>query len=279
MYMKLNEIIILGSGTSTGVPTLGCKCSVCTSNKTKNKRLRSSILLKTSEAKHIIIDTTPDLRTQLLNNSIDYIDAAIITHEHADHTHGIDDLRPFCFYHRPQIPVYTSDECAKLLEVKFPYIFKRDEFFKNKKILGGGIPRLDLVRVGLQETIENLDFTFFELPHGHTNTIGFYVDKFAYIVDCASIPKKIIEFLKNQELELLIIDCLRTKPHDTHLNLEQSLSYIEKINPKMARLTHLSHEFEHDEFSNKLRRESMLNILPLFDGQRIMVNLDGQQHA
>lgn len=269
MYMKLNEIIILGSGTSTGVPTLGCKCDICISLDKKNKRLRTSILIKTNQKKHILIDTTPDLRTQLLNNQIDYIDAAIITHEHADHTHGIDDLRPFCFFYKPQIPVYTSNICADILETKFPYIFKRDEFFKNKKILGGGIPKLDLIRVGRDESIEGLDFTFFELPHGHTKTLGFYTDGFAYIVDCGSIPKKVISFLKEKNLKLLIIDCLRTKPHDTHLNLDQSLKYIEQIVPEKAGLIHLSHEFEHTEFSDALCSKISIDVFPLYDEQVI----------
>lgn len=270
MYMKLNEIIILGTGTSTGVPTVGCKCAVCLSQDKKNKRLRTSIVLKTSAQKQILVDTTPDLRTQLLNNNIDYIDSAIITHEHADHTHGIDDLRPFCFNYKPQLPVYTSDICADVLEDKFPYIFKRDEFFKDKKILGGGIPKLDLYRLAATQEIEDLEFTFFELPHGHTKTLGFYTDGFAYIVDCASIPKKVVSFLKEKNLELLIIDCLRSKPHNTHLNLDQSIKYIQAIAPKSARLTHLSHEFDHQTFNEQLSNDYSIDIQALYDEQRII---------
>lgn len=265
--MKINQIIVLGSGTSTGVPTLGCECEVCLSTDTKNKRFRSSIILQTNAGKNIIIDTTPDMRSQLLNSNIKLIDAAIITHEHADHTHGIDDLRPFCFLHKKQIPIYTSEECAKVLRDKFPYIFQRNEFFKNKKILGGGIPKLSLKVVTRTVTIEKIDFTFYELPHGHTKTLAVITNNFAYIVDCSSIPKQVISHLKELSIDLLIIDCLRTRQHDTHLNLEQSLSYINEIRPKRARLTHLSHEFDFHSFSEQLKNLTDLDVLPLYDQQ------------
>jgi phosphoribosyl 1,2-cyclic phosphate phosphodiesterase len=267
--MELNQIIVLGTGTSTGVPTLGCTCQVCNSPDPKNKRMRSSILIKTSQDKHIIIDTTPDMRTQLLNNNISYVDAAIITHEHADHTHGIDDLRPFCFFHKSEIPVYTNEECAELMRHKFPYIFKVDQFFKNKKILGGGIPRLKLFELARKEEIEGLEFEFFQLPHGHTTTTGFTTGKFAYIIDCAHIPDDVIQLLKEKELDLLIIDCLRTKPHETHLNLEKSLKYIDAIAPKEAGLIHMSHEFDHQTFSEQLTSMSTHKVFPLYDGQQL----------
>lgn len=268
--MKLNQIIVLGCGTSTGVPTLGCDCKVCASTDMKNKRFRSSILMQTSTQKNIIIDTTPDMRSQLLKNKIRSIDAAIITHEHADHTHGIDDLRPLCFYHNSQIPVYTNEVCATLLRDKFPYIFQRETFFKDKKILGGGIPKLELKVVARTQEIEGIKFTFFELPHGHTKTLAVISEKFAYIVDCATIPKNVVSFLKEQKLDLLIIDCLRTKVHDTHLNLEKSLNYIKEIRPKKAGLTHMSHEFDYHQLARELKELPELkdiDIFPLYDEQ------------
>ena len=130
----MNKITILGSGTSTGVPILGCKCKVCQSTEPRNKRFRSSAIIELENQKRILIDTTPDLRTQLLNNKVDHVDAVIITHDHADHTHGIDDLRPFGFKSNKSIPVYTSEPAARSLTRKFPYIFDSDNYFKDKKI-------------------------------------------------------------------------------------------------------------------------------------------------
>ena len=275
--MNLNQIIVLGCGTSTGVPTLGCNCQVCTSQEEKNKRFRSSILLQTCNQKNIIIDTTPDMRTQLLNNNITFIDAAIITHEHADHTHGIDDLRPFCFSHKSQIPVYTNEECGKTLSDKFPYIFKRESFFKNKKILGGGIPKLNLEIISQSMEIEGVKFEFYELPHGHTKTLAVSTEKFAYIVDCSSIPHSLVTHLKELELDLLIIDCLRTKVHDTHLNLEKSLSYIQDIQPKRAGLTHMSHEFDYYPFATEVQKLTThlkdTEVFPLYDQQVLTIKV------
>ncbi|MFW5887932.1 MAG: MBL fold metallo-hydrolase, partial [Bacteriovoracia bacterium] len=140
MNKAMNQLTILGSGTSTGIPMLGCDCPICstTDQKPKNKRFRTSVLITTSKGHKIIIDTPPDLRSQLLKNKVDTIDAAIITHEHADHVHGIDDLRPFCFGNpRKEIPVFTNPTTAIDLTARFPYIFQRQQFFsKNKPILG-----------------------------------------------------------------------------------------------------------------------------------------------
>ncbi len=270
---RKNRITItaLGTGTSTGIPTLGCKCSVCESTIIKNKRLRSSIIINIDE-KNILVDASTDLRTQLLNNNIEDIDACIITHEHADHTHGIDDLRPFCFYKDTPIPVYTAKNTKEVLEVKFPYIFKRHEVFKDKKILGGGIPKLDLHEVTPgTHSICDQDFTFYSLPHGHTETLGIKIKSFAYIIDCTQIPEKALEDLINADLELLIIDCLRIKKHQTHLHLDLALEYAQKIGAKKTGLTHMSHDFEHEEFSQMLKNRYNGDIFPLYDTQKIEV--------
>ena len=265
---NINLVYILGTGTSTGVPTLGCQCDVCSSTDSKNKRFRSSICINFKDGKNILIDTTTDLRSQLLDNNIKDIDAAVITHEHADHTHGIDDLRPFCFYRNHPIPVYTSQNCGDVLKEKYPYIFKRDEVFKDKKILGGGIPKLDLYIVKEKITkILDYDFHFFELEHGHTKTLGFRVDKMAYIIDCNEVPESLLRELKAQNLDLLIIDCLRTKPHSTHLHLDLSIKYAKLIGARQTGLTHLSHEFDHKTLTQQLIDQGMPEIFPLYDTQ------------
>jgi phosphoribosyl 1,2-cyclic phosphate phosphodiesterase len=267
---NINHITVLGTGTSTGVPTLGCSCAVCTSPLMQNKRFRSSILIETISKKNILIDATPDLRTQLLVNQIGDIDAAVITHEHADHTHGIDDLRPFCFHKKHPIPVFTSENCAEVLKIKFPYIFEREKVFKDKKILGGGIPKLDLFVVDQTQTICDLNFNFFKLPHGHTESLSFHTQDFAYIIDCNSIAADIIAKLASLKLKWLIIDCLRTAPHETHLHLDLSLSYAQKIAAQNTGLIHLSHEFDHFQLCQKLDALKLKTVRPLYDGQKII---------
>jgi len=145
----MNKITILGSGTSTGVPILGCKCAVCQSNDPRNKRFRTSVLLETNQSKTILIDASPDLRTQLLLTQTPKLDAVIITHDHADHTHGIDDVRPFTFNRPEPLLVYTDLHTYQSLTIKFPYIFQREKVFAEG-MLGGGVPLLDLqtIQVG-----------------------------------------------------------------------------------------------------------------------------------
>ncbi len=280
---KFHQVTILGSGTSTGVPMLGCTCSVCLSSFKKNKRLRTSVLIKTQGGKNILIDCTPDLRTQLLNNKISKVHGAIITHDHADHVHGIDDLRPFCFGSPPTaLPICTSKICGENLKSRFPYIFERNSLYANKPILGGGIPLLDLNIIPKMDTKKNLmvtevkflneNFTFFYLPHGYTYTVGVVHDKMCFITDCSKISDEILEFLRGQKLEILILDCLRKAPHSTHLHLDLSLEYAQRINAKQTGLIHLSHDFDHQSLMTQLQQSDMttknFRIFPTFDGQK-----------
>ncbi len=267
----MNKITILGSGTSTGVPILGCKCEVCQSNETRNKRLRTSALIELSDHKKILIDASPDLRTQLLNNNVDNVDAVIITHDHADHTHGMDDLRPFGFKSGKSLPVFTDEVCASALKNKFPYIFDRQNYFSGKAVLGGGIPLLDLqVTKAGPEKILNHDIEFFSLPHGHENTLGIRHSKMAYITDCREIPEPVLEKLSDAGLEILIIDCLRPTPHQTHLHLDLTLKYIDRIKPKIAVLTHLGHEWDYLGLIDELRKRGVKNTFPALDGQTFL---------
>lgn len=264
----MNKITILGSGTSTGVPILGCNCQVCQSNDLRNKRLRTSAVITLQSGKNVLIDASPDLRTQLLTSHFSMIDAVIITHDHADHTHGMDDLRPFGFKSSKALPVYTASETAGDLARKFPYIFDRNNYFKDKAILGGGIPLLDLNIIQDDKLkICNEEFEFFSLPHGHINTLGVRHRKMAYIVDCQEIPPATLKKLSESELELLIIDCLRPHPHQTHLHLDKTLDYISRIRPKLAVLTHLAHEWDYLALTHELLRRGVKNTFPAIDGQ------------
>jgi phosphoribosyl 1,2-cyclic phosphate phosphodiesterase len=267
----MNKITILGSGTSTGVPILGCNCVVCKSTERRNKRFRTSALIELADGKKILIDASPDLRTQLLNNHVESLNAIIITHDHADHTHGMDDLRPFGFKAGKALPVFMDESAAKDLRRKFPYIFDRHNYFQNKEVLGGGIPLLDinLTQEG-PEKILGEDFTFFSLPHGHENTLGILHQKLAYIVDCREIPEPALQKLSDAKLEILIIDCLRPTPHQTHLHLDRTLEYIERIRPKTAVLTHLGHEWDYLNLTQELKKRGVKNTFPAVDGQSFL---------
>lgn len=272
-----DQVLILGSGTSTGVPMVGCSCEVCRSLNPKNKRTRTSIIIQTKTKKTILIDAGPDLRQQLLNCHIGQIDSVVITHDHADHTHGIDDLRPLVWFNQKKfIPVYTDISTADSLRTRFPYIFQSHKLFNSKRpVLGGGIPRLQL-RSFVQEPqgmskilIEDEEFEFFSLPHGYVRTLCFTYKNFGFITDCKSIPSHVIDHFRQRQLDLLIIDCLQPTPKDrlTHLTLDESLSYIEKIKPKRAALIHMAHFFDHQQLHDQVSDCSFAHIFPSYDGQ------------
>lgn len=266
-----NTITILGSGTSTGIPMLGCRCNVCLSKDSHDKRLRTSVLITTSSGKNILVDTTPDLRTQALRASITQVDATIITHDHADHVHGIDDLRPLCFGPPPkEIPVYAMSDTKTQLEKKFPYIFKRDTYFsKEKPILGGGIPQLNLneVKINFSSKVADEDFYFFSLPHGHTNSLGFYHQGLLYIIDCQEIPEQVLKDLQQFNIDLLIIDCVKSGQHSTHLTFEKASEYIKQIKPKRAGLIHMGHGLGHEQLKKMCDEIKGFEVFPTFDGQ------------
>jgi phosphoribosyl 1,2-cyclic phosphate phosphodiesterase len=267
----MNKITILGSGTSTGVPILGCKCEVCQSRELRNKRFRTSAVIQLPNKKNILIDASPDLRTQLITQKIDHLEGVIITHDHADHTHGMDDLRPFSFKSGKDLPVFTDASAARDLKRKFPYIFARDQYFEKKSILGGGIPLVQLVEVasGPQLILEE-KFELLSLPHGHENTLGIIHQKLAYIVDCREIPEPELQKLCDAKLEILVIDCLRPHPHQTHLHLDLTLEYIARIKPKLAVLTHMGHEWDYLDLVNQVEKRGVKNTFPAIDGQSFL---------
>lgn len=263
----MNKITLLGTGTSTGVPILGCKCHVCRSTDVRNKRLRAAALIETAKGKKILIDVPPDIRTQLLRQETNSLDAVVVTHDHADHTHGMDDLRPFGFISGHPVPVYSAPDAGKDLKRKFTYIFERDSYFKDKAVLGGGIPLLDLHEVTegphpiAGETVELLP-----LPHGHEDTFAVLHGRCAYVVDCREIPEKFIGRLRDAQLEVLVIDCLRYVKHSTHLHLDLTLEYVENIRPRLAVLTHMGHELEYLELLGELKKRGAKNVVIGTDG-------------
>lgn len=269
-----NIVTALGTGTSTGIPLLGCGCSVCHSLDHRDQRLRTSIYITTAKGKHILVDTTPDLRTQLLNNKISTVDFVIITHDHADHIHGIDDLRPLTFLpFKKSIPVYADESIKKNLERRFDYIFAPGA--QDKIYLGGGIPRLTLHQVELNKelTIQDEKFIFFTYPHGQGETMGFVHDKLAYLVDCTDVPESVINFLKSRQIDLLIIDCLQRHAHATHLTVEKCFKAISAISPKKAGLIHMGHDLSHAHLTTLAQGEfpsnQPISVFPLYDHQKV----------
>lgn len=229
------KITILGSGTSTGVPMVGCSCPVCASLDPHDKRTRSSILIETG-GKFILVDTSTDLRKQALREKIPHIDAVLFTHSHADHINGIDDMRGFHFIHKRVIPCYGSKDTIEAISRSFSYIFKGLE-------AAGYHPLLDPHVLHGQFSLFSHRIIPIPLVHGLTNATGYRIDNVAYLTDCSAIPEGSRAMLKG--LDTLIIDALRYTPHTTHLNIEAALKIVEELKPGRTVFTHLTHEVPH----------------------------------
>ena len=253
-----NIVTLLGSGTSTGVPIIGCKCDICTSEDPRDKRLRMSILLQTAKGKTILVDTSPDMRTQMLRQDVNSLDAVIITHAHADHIHGIDDLRSYSYKRQEPLNVYTNESTAKILIEKFDYIFNPFKVFKDRKAPGGGVAKLKLKILDINKVndIEGEDFYISELPHGIMKTISFIHEGFAYLTDGSAIPEDYLVYLKNTKPELMLLDCASKKPHNTHLHFDKSLKYTQQIQARRTGLIHISHVHGHQQLEQRYKEDA-----------------------
>jgi phosphoribosyl 1,2-cyclic phosphate phosphodiesterase len=227
------KITVLGSGTSSGVPTIGCCCEVCRSLDPRDKRLRPSILINYLD-RNIVIDTTPDFRAQVLRAGIGRLDAIVYTHAHADHILGLDDIRPFNYHQRAPVPIYISRPAFVVLERIFRYAFVN----KERK---SGIPQLDVNLI--DETpfdVRGLEFEPIPLTHGDETIFGFRFGDVAYLTDHSEIPAASMERL--QGLEVLFLDALRHKPHHSHSTVETSINTALLLRPKRTYFTHMSHD-------------------------------------
>lgn len=230
------SILVLGSGTSVGVPMIGCRCKVCSSTDPRDKRLRPSVLLRLGP-KRVLIDTSPDFRYQALRFAIDRIDAILYTHAHADHILGLDDVRPFNFLHKKEIPIYASAETLEVLERTFLYVFDKNPTESSR-------PRLSLHCFEREcISIDGIDIEPVRASHGKGTVHGFRFGDCAYLTDHSDIPADSLERLMN--LDVLFLDALRHNPHPTHSTVEESLKTVASLAPRRAFFTHISHDLLH----------------------------------
>lgn len=237
------KITFLGTGTSQGVPVVGCNCPVCTSEDEKNKRFRCSVCITTDDGKNILIDTSPDLRQQLLNNKIFHLDALLYTHEHSDHTAGIDDVRPINFMMRQDIPAFAMPRVVNDLNQRFDYIFGGKNY--------PGIPMVTLDPIDEPFKTGNIEIIPIALQHGELPIFGYRIGNIAYLTDVKTIPEESFQFLDN--LEILVLNALRNEAHHSHMTLDEAIATADKIQAKQTYFTHISHRLGlHAEVENKL---------------------------
>lgn len=249
------RITFLGTGTSVGVPAVGCDCETCLSDDPRDKRLRTSVLIG-HEGRNIIIDASTDFRQQALRVGLKQIAAILFTHSHADHCFGLDDTRPIMFRHGA-IPVYATETTWQGLRRIYAYVFEPAP--------QGGVPRIIPHRIEGDFNLLGLQVEPLTVIHGRLPVTAYRLDRFAYVTDCNVIPDETCARLS--DLDLLVIDALRFKKHPTHMTLDDALGYIERLRPRRALLTHISHDIKHRETSRSLPE----NVRIAYDGLTLEV--------
>jgi len=251
------KVTFLGTGTSVGVPAIGCDCATCASTDSRNKRLRSSVLLSHGEAR-ILIDASFDLRQQALREKLNRLDAVLLTHGHADHVFGLDDIRMYNYHQRRSVPIYATARTASQVRRTFWYVFQESTDASSR-------PALTLTTVEGPFHLHGLTVRPFDVLHGQPIITGYRIGRFAYITDGKSLPAASVAALGG--LDLLVINTLRRTPHPTHFTLDETLAAIRAIAPRRALLTHLSHDLEHESLARELPPE----IQPAYDGLTVEV--------
>jgi len=249
------RLTVLGSGTSMGVPTIGCDCAVCHSKDPHDRRTRPSILLEYG-GRTVIIDTTPDFREQAIRENLRRLDAVLYTHAHADHILGLDDLRPLSYGRPEKIPLYAQPESAALLRNMFRYIFEGNYKF-------GGLAQVELKIIEGPVELFGARFAPVRVLHGDAEIVGFRFGSAAYLTDHSAIPEE--SFAALQNLDVLFLDALRYKPHPTHSTVDASLAIVERVKPKRAFFTHICHDLPHEETNRTLPP----NVRLSYDGMKL----------
>ena len=260
------QLTFLGTGTSMGVPTLGCDCSVCTSSDPRDRRLRPSILLQwphDGRERVVIIDTGPDFREQALRNKLTRVDAVFYTHGHADHIFGLDDLRPLSFTisrEGGRIPLYASAETEETLRRVYDYTFSPRATYPNR-------PRVNIEPLSEDTCAFGVEFRRIPVLHGHQHISGFRFGNTAYLTDVSAIPDESFPLLQN--LDHIVLSALRHKPHPSHATVEQAVEWARRIGAKHTWLTHIAHELGHEETNSSLPE----NIRLAYDGLSFPIEL------
>jgi phosphoribosyl 1,2-cyclic phosphate phosphodiesterase len=264
LHTNTLQLTVLGSGTSMGVPTIGCRCPVCTSRDPRDNRMRTSVLLSRNGL-NVLIDTTPDFRTQALRAGIEQIEAVLLTHAHADHVMGFDDLRPLSVGRKQPMPVYGNKQAFEILRRAFSYAFD-------------GRPKLSTVpSVALREIdgpfeLLGVKITPIPLEHGEMEVLGFRFGRGAYLTDFNAVPESSLALL--QDLDELILDALRDTPHPMHQTVSQALALVEKVKPKRAWFTHIAHDLGHAATNERLRKQGYSNVELAYDGLKLEIATD-----
>lgn len=250
------KLTMLGVGSSAGTPMIGCACATCKSEDKRNHRTRCSCLVELDNGKQIIIDTGPDLRQQALREGLSTVDAVLYTHAHADHLHGIDDLRAFCQLQRAQIPLYGNPQTMLHITQHFGYTLREPGNFWDLPILKTHV---------VTEAFDLFGqiITPIPLKHGNSDIYGYRMGDFAYLTDVSVIPDSSFALLKG--LKVLFLDCLRYQPHYSHISVEQSLQYASLINAKTTYMIHMTHELEYAELSQQMPAD----VLVGYDGLKL----------
>jgi phosphoribosyl 1,2-cyclic phosphate phosphodiesterase len=239
------KVTLLGTGTSHGVPMIGCDCAVCRSADPRDRRSRPSILLEihgaaapfAGQVRSILVDTSTDLREQALRHDLRRVDAILYTHSHADHVLGLDEVRRFNALQRSAIPCYADERTAEDLRRMFDYVFN------PPAALGGGIPEISLFRVGGPFTLGGLEIVPVPLLHGRRPILGYRVGSFAYLTDCSAIPDASWPLLDG--VRTLVLDALRDRPHPTHFSVAEALAVVDRLRPECTYFTHIAHDLGH----------------------------------
>jgi phosphoribosyl 1,2-cyclic phosphate phosphodiesterase len=230
------KVTFLGTGTSTGVPTLGCRCEVCRSVDPHDKRTRPSLLLE-FDGRAVVIDTSPDFRQQALRQDLNRLDAVVFTHDHADHIFGLDDVRVFYLRSKIPIPIYADERTMGTIRRVYKYIFDQDYPY-------GGLAKLDPHVIDGPFDLWGEGIIPLQVFHGSLPVLGFRFGRAAYVTDFSTIPEPTVPLLEG--LDVLILDALRREPHPSHSTVGQSLKWVERLKPRRAFFTHIAHELRHE---------------------------------